>query len=135
MQAMTTDLTKPEMTRQEMFDTAARGVIAQGRASCQGYGCLYRLKAGGKVVAKCGVGHLIPDELYDQEMEGFSVQKLQGRYPGLLRNEHDLLRDIQRAHAGAAIVSAYGSPFLSSFRKRMRDVACTHGLDASVLDE
>lgn len=59
------------MTPQEIFDTVARHLFEQGT---QAYNdnieqCRYRGPGG----TKCAVGCLIPDEAYDPEMEGWSV--------------------------------------------------------------
>ena len=63
---------------QEVFDTAAKHLIAQGRPAVpEGEeeteaamsSCLYRTAAG----LKCAVGCLIPDTLYAPEIEGGGV--------------------------------------------------------------
>ena len=63
------------MTRQEIFDTVARHLIAQGKQSSRGptigekSGCLYRGPNG----LKCAVGVLIDDADYNPDMEGKSA--------------------------------------------------------------
>jgi len=63
---------------QEVFDTAAKHLITQGRPAVPEDGeealrapsrCLYRTAAG----LKCAVGCLIPDTHYDPEIEGGGV--------------------------------------------------------------
>lgn len=55
------------MTNQEAFDKAVAGLAAQGfTRSVHLGGCQYRGPNG----KKCALGHLIPDELYDPDMEG-----------------------------------------------------------------
>jgi hypothetical protein len=54
------------MTPQEIFDTVARHLIAQGRqAKDEGGNCVYRAEDG----SKCAVGCLITDEEYVPSME------------------------------------------------------------------
>lgn len=58
------------MTKQEMFDQAVGGLIKQGRRAHNKYGdCKYRTDDG----LKCAFGMLIPDEIYNPKMEGWSV--------------------------------------------------------------
>jgi hypothetical protein len=53
-------------SKQELFEKAINGLLQQGTVSyIQGTGCMYRGLNG----TKCAVGHLIPDELYDPEIE------------------------------------------------------------------
>lgn len=78
-------------TMQETFDVVARHLLAQGQRSCREIDgrrlCAYR-GAGGR---KCAVGALIPDGLYDPEMDaevggtalGPSAWSLVERWPGL----------------------------------------------------
>lgn len=61
------------MTKQELFDTVARGLIAQGEPSITGSTCAYRFtKPDGKVL-KCAAGQLIPDALYVAGIENNTV--------------------------------------------------------------
>lgn len=66
------------LTRQEIFDRVKAHLLAQGKKAggYKGYYgsfvCQYRDDRG----HKCGVGGLIPDELYDSEMEGRNVSGL-----------------------------------------------------------
>ena len=54
------------MNRQQFFDTAIAGIIAQGGPSIDDKGnCLYRAPDG----CKCALGHLIADEDYDPDFE------------------------------------------------------------------
>jgi len=57
------------MTLQKMFDTAAVGMLKQGKKSIEGNACRYRGGDG----CKCAVGFLIPDDLYSPDIEGTSV--------------------------------------------------------------
>lgn len=115
------------MTRQEMFDKAARGVIAQGGLSVDPNTerCLYIY---GK--RRCAVGHLLSSEdARKADLARSNVGSLVRA--GLLQaDDKDFLIDLQRAHD--ACVTA---DFPASFRRRMRAVARQYGLSAAVLDE
>lgn len=53
------------MTHQEIFDTIVKGILSQGGASSWAGRCKYRDNRG----RKCAAGWLIPDKLYDSEMD------------------------------------------------------------------
>lgn len=63
------------LNRQLIFDTVVPKLLAQGGRSMGtrigSMRCAYRGEKG----RKCAVGHIIPDELYDRELEGCSAQK------------------------------------------------------------
>jgi hypothetical protein len=85
------------MTNQDIFDTVAIHLIKQGKKSADANGdCLYRSPEG----LKCAVGCLIPDEVYDPEMEERVISRLLGCYDSLnfLWPYYDLLNDLQRTH-------------------------------------
>jgi hypothetical protein len=88
------------MTRQEILDIVAPALINQG---CQSYStslntCVYRGPNG----TKCAVGHLIPDEIYNDDMEGLNVKSLSGidGVPEYFRDNKILkfLSDLQMLH-------------------------------------
>lgn len=65
------------MNAQEIFDTVASHLLQQGRKAVSVLGsCRYRITAPADVVLKCAIGCLIPDELYNPEMEGPGVSNL-----------------------------------------------------------
>ena len=91
------------MTNQEVFDTVCEHLAKQGRrardGSPQNY-CCYRAPDG----AKCAVGCLIPDDLYEVEMDGsgYSVAPLLDHFPKFRKlfegvDEYLLMR-LQIAH-------------------------------------
>ena len=95
------------MTPQEIFDTVAKHLFAQGRRATiretDIYGevsaaCRYRAEDG----TKCAVGALIPDEVYDPKMEGYDVDCVLSSDPGYLpewmHDNAELLRALQTAH-------------------------------------
>lgn len=63
-------------TQQELFDTAAKHLLAQNEKSANGSTCLYRKPLADGRVLKCAVGALFPDELYNPDFEGRSVNCL-----------------------------------------------------------
>ena len=70
------------LSRQEIFDKVASHLLTQGKQSTDLDGnCLYRRADG----LKCAIGCLIPDELYDVEMEGADIAMLAERIPGTLK--------------------------------------------------
>jgi hypothetical protein len=96
------------MTDQEIYDKVYAGFEAQGWQKGgyhnlnQKFECSYRSPNG----TKCAAGHLIPDELYERQMEGTS-------WNGLIKSndslsfmfsfsQHDLIRKLQNAHDSAA---------------------------------
>ena len=120
------------MTPQEIFDTVARHLFAQGT---QAYDadvsrCQYRGPGG----TKCAVGCLIPDEAYDPEMEGWSAKALwqsfkdKPGFPHWTGAEVSLLVRLQGVHD-----SDYAWESESSLRSMLADVADTFKLDAGVL--
>lgn len=60
------------MTPQEIFDTVANHLRKQGRPAMSEGNCVYRGPDG----TKCAIGCLIPDELYEEDMEGRGVLAL-----------------------------------------------------------
>jgi hypothetical protein len=102
-----------DMTNQEAFETVAKHLLAQGRRSqlspeqveavtlTKGYApsstCVYRGEDG----AKCAVGCLIPDEVYDKNMEDKSVSLIAASGPlkDLFKElDMTLLGRLQRLH-------------------------------------
>lgn len=91
------------MDNQTALNAAAAGLMAQGCCSIGNVRCAYRGREG----RKCGVGFLIPDELYGKELEGHDSYELLD-----LRRMHEhfrgcdpaLLKSIQRAHDNAACI-------------------------------
>lgn len=122
------------MTNQEMFDKAVRGVIDQGGPSIKfikGHPiCVYRSGDG----KKCAIGQLIPDDMYDPEMEraplcsvfeGAGFTQLDGV-------DFDFVAALQRVHDISAR-DVY-SPFMPNFIERAKNFAADWGLDDGVLN-
>lgn len=112
------------MTPQEMFDKAYLGVIQQGRKSekTTGYGhtCAYRGLHG----AKCGIGHLIPNDLakaWDQRTNTsiFRIKATKAHpIPDFITNNKMLAGAIQEAHDRSE-----SQNFIEEFKYRMAWVA------------
>ena len=126
------------MSKQETFEKAVKGIIAQGGASASGCtsSCRYRGENG----RKCAAGQLIPDDKYAEDMEGHDVF-YRPVFDVLMAEGHDVgfVNEIQRAHDASAF--ALGGPvptdgeFLARFKDQAKAIASLHGLDASFLQE
>lgn len=57
---------------QAVFNTVAEHLLRQGRKSLDNFACAYRGENG----AKCAVGVVIPDTLYEPEIEGLALRLL-----------------------------------------------------------
>jgi len=115
------------MNYQEAFNKAYIGVIQQGRRSGHGQNCLYR-----DGTAKCGIGHLIPDEHYKEDFEGAGVscnvecgtmgEALEaGGFPDAAKHL-EFLSDLQDAHDFS------GDPFIDQFKAKMEILATRYNL-------
>lgn len=107
------------MTEQEIFDKVAEHLQKQGRCAMGEDGfCVYRGEEG----TKCAVGALIPDELYDSNIEGVTVADIP-RYDDTEEDARKLvlLGRLQRVHDN-------GYPWL------LASVAEEYELDTAVLD-
>jgi hypothetical protein len=68
-----------EMTRQEIYNKVATHLLAQNEVSKNELGrCLYRGPRG----LKCGIGVLIPDDVYDPCCENTAADQLHHRLSG-----------------------------------------------------
>lgn len=87
------------MTAQQKFDTVAKHLITQGtQAYASGEGCQYR----GPNKTACAVGCLIPDDVYNRDMEGNTVTSVLREFPDLMEpiigHDIQLLVDLQQVH-------------------------------------
>jgi hypothetical protein len=126
------------MTPQEIFDTVARHLFAQGeRAGIvtdydydnnEGFACRYRAPGG----TVCAVGKLIPDDAYDPAMEGCGVELLMDNFgpdlPPWMQDRCGLLGRLQMVHDQK-------SHWIDDKRMRweLSLVAQAYGLDDSLL--
>jgi hypothetical protein len=94
-----------ESTAQEVFDFVVNHLLTQNKKAQQGAGgCKYRLSLEDGSVLRCAAGCLIPDELYDERIEGRLWNGMDGvgnenparRYGAM---EHQgLIRSLQYIH-------------------------------------
>ncbi len=131
------------MTRslQNIFDTVAEHLLIQSEKSILGGSCAYRGEDG----RRCAIGVFIPDEYYDESMEGITlgcipdnVDELAGdevRFCQALRNNGidvyndktiELLRMLQRVH---------DAHLIKNWPEKLYWVAERYGLDASVVEQ
>jgi hypothetical protein len=116
------------MNMQQLFDQVAIHMVQQNAKSVDDDGdiCLYR----GSGRLKCAAGVLIPNELYDDNMEGQSIGQVLAHYPalqerlGLDEQQVNLLSDLQQIHDDE-------EP--ADWREHLRVAALDHGLSAAVL--
>lgn len=110
------------MEDQKVFDAVADGLLAQNEKSTEKDICRYRGPRG----LKCGIGFLIPDTLYSEDMEGHTVGTLMEEFPGIDDFEwnFDLVCELQELHDGC-------NP--DEWRVGLHRIAKNFNLDASVL--
>lgn len=115
------------MNNQEAFDKAVSGVIKQGSKSFTSNGCKYRGPNG----LKCAVGHLIPNDIYEPDMET-GITYLYQEYPVIQKLFKDvdlgMLTDLQIAHDKADELN-----FTSSFKQIAWEIAKDYNLNTNVL--
>jgi len=123
-------------TRQEIFDKLVVDLVCQGKTSTRtdSYGyerCSYRGENG----TKCAVGMLIPDHIYEPEMEGYGVTDIVNARPELMNIPEfktlgiPLLGDIQTAHDICKPNKAHNLPFVDTLLREMRIVAIHNSLE------
>lgn len=119
------------LTPQQVFDNALKGVRAQNYVVSKNarHSCAYR-GAGG---LRCGIGHSIPDDLYDKAMDApashiTSIIRHFDSMHNLFKDcSKELLNKLQAAHDDIET-----SPIKSSgrnFERDMKEIAYMHGLN------
>lgn len=94
------------MTNQEVYDKVKAHLLTQNAKSIsRKYGlCKYRMIRSTK---RCAIGCLIPDNLYEKEMEGDAVENLLHSYPQVKQFfvgvTPALLIDLQKVHDCEAV--------------------------------
>jgi hypothetical protein len=95
------------MNREEMFYKASKGLLEQGDTSTINGKCRYRGPEG----RKCGVGHLISDEQYSEDMEGRGVSQLVAKlFPGINAGDINFLSRLQYIHDEFSYNERYQTP-------------------------
>jgi hypothetical protein len=121
--------------RQFAFDKALHGVRKQGKLSIGLASCAYRSSDG---TAACGIGHLIPDNLYRPEFdeaENTGVINMIDDSPDFSRALKAggvdpevvgvyFLKDLQAAHD-----TSTGRESMQSFERNMAALAVKYGLE------
>lgn len=117
------------LTAQQVFDNALFGIRQQKyQRSERTSTCMYRADRTAKCPVRCGIGHSIPDALYDPAMEGKAIDHLLTRIAGerlvfLFEGVGDsLLADLQHAHDRELSFGAH------RFEKAMATIAANYGL-------
>ena len=108
------------LTYQQIFNRVWRHIIKQGGPAMDGNTCAYRAKNG----RKCGIGVLIPDDMYEKQIEGMTVCNLEEPFLKKCRlpaadDDMFFLRKIQSCHDQACDYP----DFIGTFKKEMRYVA------------
>ena len=142
------------ISKQEAFDTAVRGIHAQGGPAMDGHRCMYRAPDG----KKCAFGLLIPDELYDPKMDldSQAASKVLSLFPHVRAlftrtkpkaQSYDptevFFTALQSCHDNAAREELYGvardggnaPSFAVGFAKYLRHFAARYDLNPAVIDE
>ena len=116
------------MTHQEIFDFVWTKLYEQGEQSIERCDCRYRTTGG----LKCAVGHLIPDDLYEENMEGRTVRVISEHYslPSDVFNRYNegFLNELQAAHDSAGTIN-----FLEHLASQMRDIAVRMNLSHTII--
>lgn len=128
------------MNRQESFNHICRNLIAASAPSVyrddtiEETKCQYRGEDG----AKCAVGWLIPDDLYNPHMEGKTVLRLFVDHPELQEEPtfkawtSYLLCELQEMHDNAAVEWHPGMDWGSIMRANLTEFATRNNLKMEV---
>jgi hypothetical protein len=120
------------MKSQEIFDTVATHLFAQGERALAAVTppiiCAYRGGEG----RSCAVGCLIPDDLYSEAMEGGGITEdfiKRFKLPAYFAENRRLLLNLQSVHDTK-------SPWVSTYtmQETLRTVARSFDLDSSIVD-
>jgi hypothetical protein len=128
-------------TTQGLFDTVTRHLFAQGRPALQNdphmrrsaNGCMYRGPNG----TKCAAGVLIPDDLYDDDMENrpastFMILQAIGISAGS-DEQIGLLGELQRVHDTELVREFDGTFNRDRLATRLRSVAASFALNTDAI--
>ena len=126
------------LTRQEMLNKAYIGVLTYGYSAATSadglyrVACKYRLDGTAEGVIRCGVGHLIPDEMYTPELEDMAIDDDPNTDIARLFNPDDLefLGNLQQIHDDAASMAYNGEVAPDDrFKRDMRKLAAKYDLE------
>lgn len=122
------------MEPQEIFDTVAKHVFAQGeRAGIEetdgNFYCRYRTPTG----KKCAAGALLPDEYYHENMEGTNWKTIcqveEFLIPDWMKEHSILINDLQTAHDTLAYWQS-----ANTMKTVFRQIAQRYNLSDKVLE-
>ena len=121
--------------QQFAFDKAHHGVRKQGRLSIGATGCPYRSLDG---TGACGIGHLIPDSLYNSEFD----QVADSNVLDLIKDRPDFLEALKVGGVDPVVVSveflldlqkthdsSVGRQSMKNFERNMAALAKSYGLE------
>ena len=131
--------TSQRFSRQKAFNTAYRGIIAQGKQCTYQGKCRYRFRG-----LKCAVGMLIPDSKYnprwdraeggvtpDMDTDNPLVKELHGVLGVQTQEDAVFLGALQSAHD--RVYPTTGPDFVAEFKTRAQRVAQEYGLNVPQL--
>lgn len=130
------------MTLQEAFNHICRSLLVAPHPSAHSRplgttSCLYR----GSNDTKCALGHLIPDNLYDRNMEDLDSDELLANFPDLLNVPgisaftSDQLRLLQQYHDDAAAAFVRTQLLVSDWQRLIREALTNFAADTSLTME
>jgi hypothetical protein len=117
---------------QKYFDIAVSGVLKQGNPSISNSGnCKYR----GMNNDRCAIGWLIPDDMYNPKMEGFSINNLCDKYsfPDYIINNLTFFDRLQTCHDFNS-EKVNNAEFIDAFKNDVKKLALKYNLSTEVLD-
>lgn len=136
---MTSTISVTIMTEQEIFNTVATHLFAQGAPAVSSIGeCQYRGPNG----TKCAIGCLIPDENYTDYSEGYAVVEALEQMGLVDQFPHtNLLSALQSVHDGsdggiysnADVNRSKTWVTTENMRLALQEVAELYNLDATIL--
>ena len=96
------------LTNQELFDKAYAGLKAQGFAraiitAITQSGNVAQCRYRGDDNKRCAVGHCIPEDKYDENMEGARGARLLYRLEIITEDQFEFVDGLQRAHDNSTL--------------------------------
>lgn len=133
------------MSKQEIFDRVAKHLIEQDEPSAYGEDvpvCRYRLTSPDGKQLSCAIGCLIPDDEYDERLEGYGLAAINTDWnvPSVNRLIDEVgieyMDLLQSAHDRAAeAMAASGVGWDQAIRAQLFDLAKKLDLDFTVLGD
>ena len=108
------------MTKQEIYNIVAKHLLTQNERAVDSDGIKYKCSDG----RMCAIGVLIPEEKYDPDIEGMSIDYIIDELMPDLFIHDDLLRDLQDIHDQSNEMF---------WRSDLSELAGYHGLNDDIL--